>query len=467
MGKYHQRSFRFKCNPERLRFKFRRGFRSSETFPSSSSILQQTNVRCNGGSHFARSRQNVDERGHRVGSRPEFFRLLQPDFSGAQAGWRDSAGDRLVNAERVSTDRNVQDGDHELYYAGIASRGMDHVHRSEGCVLPYSDRQAVKEVPPFCTQREVLPVSGPSVRAGSGPFCVYNGHERGGGICTYARDKSAHVFGRLVSLSDGKAKVGRADSLAFGFMSLVRPVAKYPEIQSCSPARLCISGNQVPDGSVSMSAIARQVETFVGSSQNISERSSSVSEKLDESHRLNVLHELASSVGTSASSTVADTFPEWLEPAPSIALTEDQGDRSGQSPTVVVGSACERDDWSNVSSVQNGANCLHGRVQRGLGSSRERSDGIWDVASIMAVPPDKLAGVAGYSASAGSFSTSCSEQTCAFHVRQQNCCSICKQARGNPVQTAVCSGSSHLSVVSQTKRQNFLPIHSRAPQCKG
>ena len=116
--------------------------------------------------------------------------------------------------------------------------------------------------------------------------------------------------------------------------------------------------------------------------QEIPEEAGSLGSSLDVSDGFLDFHGLTGSVGQTASETPADQLLGQMEQKTAIALTEDQSFARGQSPNLVVDSLIQCDDQSDPGAVQNGSPGVHRCVKRRMGSSYDRQDDIWDVASI-------------------------------------------------------------------------------------
>ena len=74
-------------------------------------------------------------------------------------------------------------------------RGMDNVHRPEGCILPHSSSKVLEEVSLIRNGKRGLPVQGSALWSGDCPHDIYEGHECGSSLCTRSVDKGTYVPG--------------------------------------------------------------------------------------------------------------------------------------------------------------------------------------------------------------------------------------------------------------------------------
>ena len=77
---------------------------------------------------------------------------------------------------KMETQRGNKEGNHQ--------RGLGDIHRSEGCLLPCSDKDKLQEVPKVHGTRPGVPVQGASVRANISTERVHKGDLDACSYCT-------------------------------------------------------------------------------------------------------------------------------------------------------------------------------------------------------------------------------------------------------------------------------------------
>ena len=75
--------------------------------------------------------------------------------------------------------RVVQDGDPRDNKNLPTGRGMGHIHRRQGCILPYTNSQSVQEVHALSHPGSVLPVQSPTLWPVHSTHGVHSGGQRG------------------------------------------------------------------------------------------------------------------------------------------------------------------------------------------------------------------------------------------------------------------------------------------------
>ena len=81
--------------------------------------------------------------------------------------------------EHLPKHRVVQNGDPRDNKNLPTGRGVGHLHRLQGCILPYTNSQSVQEVHAFSHPASVLPVQGPTLWPVHSTYGIHSGGQRG------------------------------------------------------------------------------------------------------------------------------------------------------------------------------------------------------------------------------------------------------------------------------------------------
>ena len=115
----------------------------------------------------------------RTGGQSKFIGVLQPAIFGTQTQQPVETHPRPEHLEHLFKHRVVQDGDPRDHKDLPPSRGVGHIHRFQGCILPYTHSQSVQEVHAFSPPGSVLSVESPSLWPFHGSHGVHSGGQRG------------------------------------------------------------------------------------------------------------------------------------------------------------------------------------------------------------------------------------------------------------------------------------------------
>ena len=110
-----------------------------------------------------------------TGSKPKLTRVLQLAIFGTQTQQLVETGPGPEHLEH----RVVQNGDPRDNKNLPAGRGVGHLHRLQGRILPYTNSQSVQEVHAFSHPGSVLPVQGPTLWPVHSTHGVHSGGQRG------------------------------------------------------------------------------------------------------------------------------------------------------------------------------------------------------------------------------------------------------------------------------------------------
>ena len=99
----------------------------------------------------------------RTGSKPNLTGLLQPAIFGTQTQQLVDTYLGPEHLEHLPKHGVIQNGDIRDNKNLPTARGVDHLHRLQGRILPYTNSQSVKEVHAFSHPGSVLPVQSPTL----------------------------------------------------------------------------------------------------------------------------------------------------------------------------------------------------------------------------------------------------------------------------------------------------------------
>ena len=113
----------------------------------------------------------------RTGGKPKFTGFLQPTIFGTQQPVETHPGSEHL--EHLFKHRVVQDGDPRDNKNLPTGRGVGHIYRLQGRILPHTNSQSVQEVHAFSSPGSVLPVQSPTLWSIDSPHGVHSGGQRG------------------------------------------------------------------------------------------------------------------------------------------------------------------------------------------------------------------------------------------------------------------------------------------------
>ena len=170
-------------------------------------------------------------------------RVLCPNVCGSEGVRCLEAGDRSFGSQQARSQDSLQDGDRPVSFKFSPSRGLDVLHRPEGCIPsgPYtSSKQMFSAV---CHKNRDLPVSVPVLRPFHSTSSFYPSDGPGVSISTSSRSATSPLLGRLAGFGqDGDCVLsgeGSGDPVVFstGYSDQLR------EIISNSFPSFNVSGN--------------------------------------------------------------------------------------------------------------------------------------------------------------------------------------------------------------------------------
>ena len=143
----------------------------------------------------------VKQKCSRTGNKPDFTGVLQPAIFGTQIQQPVETYPGPEHLEHLSEHRVVQIGDPRDNKGLPTGRGVGHLHRLQGHILPHTNSQSVQEVHAFSHPGAVLPVQGPTLWSVHSTHGVHSCGQRGQTDGTSEGYKDPPVPRRLVGES--------------------------------------------------------------------------------------------------------------------------------------------------------------------------------------------------------------------------------------------------------------------------
>ena len=104
------------------------------------------------------------QKSSRTGNKSNISGLLQPVIFGSQTQQPVETYTGPEQLKQVSKDRVIQNGDPRDSKDLPTSRGVGDLNRLQGCILPYTHPEPVKEVPAFPCTGQFIPVQSTTIR---------------------------------------------------------------------------------------------------------------------------------------------------------------------------------------------------------------------------------------------------------------------------------------------------------------
>ena len=98
-----------------------------------------------------------------AGNKPKLTGVLQPAIFGTQTQQPVETYPGPEHLQHLPKHRVIQDGDPRDNKDHPADRGVGHLHRLQGRILPYTNSQSVQEIHAFSHPGSVLPVQSPNL----------------------------------------------------------------------------------------------------------------------------------------------------------------------------------------------------------------------------------------------------------------------------------------------------------------
>ena len=114
-----------------------------------------------------------------TGSKPKLTGFLQPAIFGTQTQQPVETYSGPEHLEHLPKHRVVQNGDPRDNKNLPTARGVGHLHRLQGRILPYTNSQSVQEVYAFSHPGSVLTVKSPTIWPVHSTYGVHSGGQRG------------------------------------------------------------------------------------------------------------------------------------------------------------------------------------------------------------------------------------------------------------------------------------------------
>ena len=116
---------------------------------------------------------------NRTSSKPKLTGFLQPTMFGTQTQQLVERYPGPEHIEHLPKHRVIQNGDPRDNKDLPSGRGVGHLHRLQGRILPHTNSQSVQEVHAFSHPASVLPVQSPTLWSVHSTYGVHSGGQRG------------------------------------------------------------------------------------------------------------------------------------------------------------------------------------------------------------------------------------------------------------------------------------------------
>ena len=358
----------------------------------------------------------------------------------------------------------IQDGDSGNHQDITPTRGVDHLHRLQGCMLPHPNTGTVQEISEISCSRTNIPIQSPTIRtfdSTTGVHCSSKGGQTDGYTQGY---KDPPVPRRLVGESRIPSSLSPTHSRAGTDMPKVRLASKLGKIGTEAQTNLQFCRLPVrPEG--------RSGPAYTGPvadpprenirnpvSTGLSGPAVHVPDWSANSHR-------KASLSRPASHETHTVAPQkQLESAGSTGEGHSGTQISSPSFGVVVGrTQCTA--RSTTASVKTRTANLYRCVKRRVGCSPWRTYRKRFLVSTRKQPSHKLSGAEGSPSSPKRVPRSLYGQNCPSGHGQYNSSSLHKQGGRYEVRPTLCPSMENLDLVYQPPGNAKSPTHPRPSKC--
>ena len=399
---------------------------------------------------------------HSPGARSRF---LQSSLPGPQGFRRMETSSGCLSPEQLCAEDRLLYGDTQYRPVCHTPRGLDDLHRYEGCLLPYPDSPGKSEIPEVCFQQPGLSIQGHVFRPDHSTSGIYEGDSSILQDSPSSRIQNATIPGRLASPGeisggdDAGERVYPKPSRKVGFSD------KLEEIFSYSPEHSRVSGNE------------NRLHSFLGFSDPETSRQSCINSK-----RIQVLsrtscetmdavtrtHGISRSFGDKRETTFS---PLSIPPQNSL----ESGHPSGLSPSPhssisSTGSGLVVRQRSSISrgllrSKEPRSISLLRRVKGRMGSYHRVSTSFRPMVSSTIHPSYQQFGTSGHFSGPSTSRGPSQEQNSGCVFRQHHCPILHQKTRGDTVSVALSAGQRDLRMDSGEKGFSSPSVHPRLQKC--
>ena len=397
--------------------------------------------------------------------REDFFHTLSRSslFDSKERYRQETGNPRPVNPQQVYFMPNLQNDNDSRREKSTSGRRICNFNRFEGCVLAYSHRQALQEVPRFPHRKFQIQIPGDALRL---EHCAKNVHQdmqaNPSGASAQGH-RSFSLFGRLANLGaidpamSGVFKDCDRDSSKTGFHY------KFRKVETSSQSAIRLARDSLEHVSLHPVDSSRKSEGSEKRSQNFSQiqvLDQEATRKGDGEAPIRLIsgsfRKSASKIHESPSSSLRSLPQEGLgEVVSQVPQNFDHEMASSRNSL----------SYSSPSSSSPFVGCLHGRVSGGLGCTFvKRTPASGDLVSDT---PNMSHQHSGISCSIPSTKelTDSSTNTCSVTLRQFDSSKLPQQAGFSQVSPSELLGHQYSTIVAEPKVDSVGLSHSRSAQC--
>ena len=382
----------------------------------------------------------------RTGLSPDLFRVLQPTISSAKTQSEMEANSRPKQSQSIPQGGEIQNGDTGNHQNIPPTRGVGHLSRLQGCLLPHSNTGTIQEIPKISCPGPDLPIQGValwSVHSAHGVHCFSKRGETDGHTQGY---KNPPVPRRLVGQSQIPRNLSPSHPNPGQNVPGPRLVGEFRKIRAGTQAglRLCRLPvrSQVRPGQTDPGPVAKPSgqDTSTSVITGLSGPTIHVPDRPTNSHRETssprlTAHEtptVASQKQLEGTRISREDYPSTENPAPSLTMVARRRQCASRS-TITPSKTCSAD--------------IYRRIKRRVGRSLKRVHCKRVLVSAGKQAAHKLSGTKSSPPGLKRVPKPMHKQHCPGGHRQYYSSGLYKQGRGNEVGPAVCSTVENLDLV--------------------
>ena len=393
---------------------------------------------------------------------PELFQQIVPCPKTKQSVETDLGSEQL---ESLPQGREIQNGDPGNHQNITPTRGVGHLHRLQGCILPHPNTGTVQEISEISYSGTNIPVQSPTIRTFHSTTGVHCGSQ-GGQTNSYTQGyKDPPVPRRLVGESRILSSLSPKYTRTSTDMPKVRLDSKLGQIGTGTQTNLQFCRLPVQpegrSGPAYTGPVAEPTRENLGDpvSADLSSPAVHVPDWSANSHRKASLPRPASY----ETHTVASQ--KQLESTGSTG----KGHSGTQIPPPSFGMVVGRKQCtarSTTASFKTRTANLYRHVKRRVGCSPWRSYRKRFLVGTRKQTPHKLSGAKGSLSSPKGVPTSLYGQNCTGGHRQYNSSCLHKQGGRHEVRPTLCPSMENLDLVYQPPGNAKSPAHPRPSKCE-
>ena len=400
----------------------------------------------------------------RTGKASNIAGVFQQTFSSSKTQQQVEAHTRSEQTESFPQDGEIQNGDTGNHQNILPTRGVGHLDRLQGCLLPYTDTGTLQEISEISCRGPDMPIQGTalwSVHSSLGVHCGSKGGETDGHMQGY---KDPPVPRRLVGESHIPPGLSPAYSNSIGNMPKIGLAGEHRQVGTGSEANLRFCRLQVRPQSRPVPTdprpVAKPAKQNMGNivTTALSGPAVHIPDRPTNGHRkassprptTHETHTVASQEPLENTEVTRKSDPNSHFPAPAFKMVATGRQRSHR-PTITPNKACSAN--------------LYRRIKRRVGHSLRRAHRKRDLVPAGKQAAYTLFGTKGCVSSLKRVPKPLFPQDSSCGKRQRYCSLIHKQGRRHEVGHTLCPTVENLDLVYQTSSNSQSSAHSGQTEC--